>query len=925
MARVTNPGAPQRVSAHVVPKAPSFSADDEDEKTTIESGGWEEEASTTVEQGEVADKIRALGIGAPLPARSNTSITSTDGGGVNDEPTVDDQRAVAALALLPPPSAARLVVTQGNDAGRMLEVRPGKTYSVGRGIDNDLVLTDITASRKHFEIRHDNGSWILADRASGNGTLINDRIEDAPFVLASGDRIEVGNTAFRFDLVTTAIALPGLPREAPAHDELPRGGRDGALARGGRSSLDDPSDSRELPTPAVLGGPVSRELVTPEVLHEAGAPSRAAADARDGRDPGESADDVQSFDGSVDDELELSTVSGKPLPGVDMAAPAASSRPKTLPPPGPRARTQTGRPAMAFAGPRSQQLAVPQAQQAIPPSALAAAMAPTISPMHAAPVLPQPATTLPLPQMAGRPPLSPALLEPHSAQPATLPGQGPPVPPGRSPRLPFSYPSAPELLPQRGSGLIRAPLPVAPGHPARDATSTAQVHPMSYSGGPAVMAQPPAHGMVPRLSRRTAMVALGVLGFAVCAAIATIAILRSAAGPLDAGGTVGTPRPASASTGEAASAAAAPQAPRVPANPTSPAAGSGGPRATRPANPPAAPAPAPAPANPAAGPANPPAGAARTAADRPAAPSAPSPAPSAETPSLRPAPGNPPPGSPSPAPTAPARAPGRETVATAGPPASAPSPGEPAATPARTPAADRTAPAPRQDVTPPARSERKPTRHVEAKKPERKPVEVAAAPSKPERKHGGRSLLEVKNEATGLYRSKNFSGAALAITSSLSGFSGEDARELKSLAAIYGQLGKAYAVGMAPGTKPTEAYQALVRAIPYDREVGAAYGAELQDKLAAIAPRAATSYMAGKSYEQALQAVRTAESLNSKSENLKIVRGMLEDTAKELLRAARSELSSDPESAKQKLRQVQGMVEPRNPLYIQAGKLLNGS
>src|SRR5690242_21944550 len=90
MARAPNPGAPQRVSAHVVPKAASFSTDDDDEKTTIESGGWEEEASTTVEQGEVANKVRALGL---EPARSNTAITSTDGDGVSDEPTVDDQRS----------------------------------------------------------------------------------------------------------------------------------------------------------------------------------------------------------------------------------------------------------------------------------------------------------------------------------------------------------------------------------------------------------------------------------------------------------------------------------------------------------------------------------------------------------------------------------------------------------------------------------------------------------------------------------------------------------------------------------------------------------------------------------------------------------------------------------------------------------------
>src|SRR4029078_12834238 len=137
-----------------------------------------EEASTTVEQGEVADKVRALALGVAQSARSNTGITSTNGAGVNDEPTVDDQRAIAALALLPPSSVARLVVTQGSDSGQVLEVRPGKTYSVGRGIDNDLVAPEITARRRHFDIRNENGSWILADQRSGNGTLINHRMED---------------------------------------------------------------------------------------------------------------------------------------------------------------------------------------------------------------------------------------------------------------------------------------------------------------------------------------------------------------------------------------------------------------------------------------------------------------------------------------------------------------------------------------------------------------------------------------------------------------------------------------------------------------------------------------------------------------------------------------------------------------------------
>jgi hypothetical protein len=185
------------VSAHVVPKAKSFSESAaEDEKTAIESQ-WEEEASTTVEQGEVAEKIRALGVG-PSPARSTTNITSTNANQV-DELTVDDGRANPNLGLPIPANAARLVITQGNESGQELEIQPGKTYTIGRGIDNDIVLTDIAVSRKHFDLRSDDGAWVLVDHGSGNGTVVNGNIEDNPFMLASGDVIEIGNTSFRFE------------------------------------------------------------------------------------------------------------------------------------------------------------------------------------------------------------------------------------------------------------------------------------------------------------------------------------------------------------------------------------------------------------------------------------------------------------------------------------------------------------------------------------------------------------------------------------------------------------------------------------------------------------------------------------------------------------------------------------------------------
>ncbi|NVB77541.1 MAG: FHA domain-containing protein [Kofleriaceae bacterium] len=188
------------MTAHVVPRAkPILSAGDEgdeEEKTTIESP-WEDEASTTVEQGEVADKIRALG-GEPS-RRQNTGVTNTSASQL-DEPTVDDQNvpALAPVTQLRAESA-RLLITAGNDSGRQIEIRPGKTYTIGRAIDNDVVLTDIAVSRKHFDLRHEDGAWVIVDRGSGNGTVVNGNIEDNPFMLANGDTIEIGNTVFRYE------------------------------------------------------------------------------------------------------------------------------------------------------------------------------------------------------------------------------------------------------------------------------------------------------------------------------------------------------------------------------------------------------------------------------------------------------------------------------------------------------------------------------------------------------------------------------------------------------------------------------------------------------------------------------------------------------------------------------------------------------
>jgi pSer/pThr/pTyr-binding forkhead associated (FHA) protein/tetratricopeptide (TPR) repeat protein len=78
--------------------------------------------------------------------------------------------------------------------------------TLGRGADNDIVIKDVSVSRRHAEISRDMGQIVIRDLGSGNGVILNDeRITEHE--LSSGDVIKLGNTKIRFvavyDIYTT--------------------------------------------------------------------------------------------------------------------------------------------------------------------------------------------------------------------------------------------------------------------------------------------------------------------------------------------------------------------------------------------------------------------------------------------------------------------------------------------------------------------------------------------------------------------------------------------------------------------------------------------------------------------------------------------------------------------------------------------------
>ncbi|MFJ4787433.1 FHA domain-containing protein [Streptomyces sp. NPDC088794] len=73
---------------------------------------------------------------------------------------------------------------------------PARTVRIGRGPDNDLIVDDLVASRRHAELRAlPDGSYEIVDLGSHNGTFLNGSpVTRAP--LGPGDIVGIGHSAF---------------------------------------------------------------------------------------------------------------------------------------------------------------------------------------------------------------------------------------------------------------------------------------------------------------------------------------------------------------------------------------------------------------------------------------------------------------------------------------------------------------------------------------------------------------------------------------------------------------------------------------------------------------------------------------------------------------------------------------------------------
>ena len=133
-------------------------------------------------------------------------------------PGMTQELKVGPMQGGPTPVPASPTVAWLSDGVREVPIR-GPRLSLGRALDNDLILESAGVSRHHAQVERRHGRYVLRDMGSTHGTLVNgQRIEEV--VLRDGDVLTLGGQRLVFRV---SAAPADNNAAAPPADPRPRG------------------------------------------------------------------------------------------------------------------------------------------------------------------------------------------------------------------------------------------------------------------------------------------------------------------------------------------------------------------------------------------------------------------------------------------------------------------------------------------------------------------------------------------------------------------------------------------------------------------------------------------------------------------------------------------------------------------------------
>jgi pSer/pThr/pTyr-binding forkhead associated (FHA) protein len=133
-----------------------------------------------------------------LKKGSSPAIGQTTAPEPSQEPAAPQPPEAQPILAVKAPEAQLQLMKSSSPIANEFSVTNGK--SIGRTMDNDIVLPDSYVSRKHAKISFENDAYFIEDTGSTNGTYLNgnDIRGKGKQPLKDGDEIQLGTTAFKF-------------------------------------------------------------------------------------------------------------------------------------------------------------------------------------------------------------------------------------------------------------------------------------------------------------------------------------------------------------------------------------------------------------------------------------------------------------------------------------------------------------------------------------------------------------------------------------------------------------------------------------------------------------------------------------------------------------------------------------------------------
>jgi hypothetical protein len=136
--------------------------------------------------------------GALGKTRPEMEATRPEGTRPESSAAFDARKTVPLATVRRAPVVGWLVAMDGQQKGEDFRLREGKN-TLGSAQDADIALRDQSVSAKHASISYRDGTFVITDLDSTNGTFLNTGTEPvARQELRDNDLIRVGQTTLKF-------------------------------------------------------------------------------------------------------------------------------------------------------------------------------------------------------------------------------------------------------------------------------------------------------------------------------------------------------------------------------------------------------------------------------------------------------------------------------------------------------------------------------------------------------------------------------------------------------------------------------------------------------------------------------------------------------------------------------------------------------